>query len=156
MSARDFLGIVYELSFVYIFAIPDTKVLNSFEELWPSFIPSPECSTPVGERTYCHLQTDCCVLPQLFWVVRHVGRLKLGSKHSQLYARLKIIPLSQQADHVSSGIIRHCVVALVVYIFALPDTKVLHSIEQLCIMLVAAVNSFARGLNPYKYRGWTK
>ena len=40
-------------------------------------------------------------------------RLKLGSKPAQLYVRLGTIPLSQQVNHVSSGIIRHYVVAFV-------------------------------------------
>ena len=34
--------------------------------------------------TYCHPQTDCFVVSQLFSVARHVGRLKLGSKPTQL------------------------------------------------------------------------
>ena len=34
---------------------------------------------------YCHPQTDCFVLSELFSVARHVGRLKLGSKPIQLY-----------------------------------------------------------------------
>ena len=46
-------------------------------------------------------------------MARHVGRLKLRSKPAQLYVRLSIIPLSQQANHVSSGIIRHLIVAFV-------------------------------------------
>ena len=50
---------------------------------------------------YCHPQTDCLVITQLFSVARHVGRLKLGSKPAQLYVRLCIRPLSQQAYHVS-------------------------------------------------------
>ena len=50
---------------------------------------------------YCHPQTDCFVVSQLFSVVRHVRRLKLGSKHAQLYVRLSIRLLSQQAYHVS-------------------------------------------------------
>ena len=65
-----------------------TKVLNS-----------------VGERIYCHQQTDCFVLSQLFNVARHVGRLKLGSKHTQLYVRHSIIPPSQQTNDASSGTI---------------------------------------------------
>ena len=55
---------------------------------------------------YCHPQTDCFVVSKLFSVVRHVGHFKLGS-------RLSIIPLTQQATYVSSGIIRHYVVAFV-------------------------------------------
>ena len=50
---------------------------------------------------YCYPQTDCFVVSELFSVTRDVGRLKLGSKPAQLYVRLSIIPLSQQACHVS-------------------------------------------------------
>ena len=45
---------------------------------------------------YCHPQIDCFVVSQLFSVVRHVGRLKLGSKPAQVYIRLSIIPLSSK------------------------------------------------------------
>ena len=62
---------------------------------------------------------DCFVVSQLFSVARHVGRLKLGSKLSQLYVRLSIIPFSQQVNHVSLGIIRHYVVASVCLFFRL-------------------------------------
>ena len=48
----------------------------------------------MGERIYCHPQTDCFVVSQLFSVARHVGRLKLGSKPTQLYVRLSIRPLA--------------------------------------------------------------
>ena len=58
---------------------------------------------------YCHPQTDCFVRSQLLSEARHVGRLK----PVQLYARLCIIPLSQQANHVNSGMIIHYVVAFV-------------------------------------------
>ena len=68
---------------------------------------------------YCHPQTDCFVVSQLFSVAIHVGRLKLGSKPAQLYVRLSIIQLSQQTNHVSSGIIRHYVAALVCLHFCL-------------------------------------
>ena len=51
--------------------------------------------------TYRHPQTDCFVVSQLFSVARHVRRLKLGLKPAQLYVRLSIILLSQQANHVS-------------------------------------------------------
>ena len=60
---------------------------------------------------YCHPQTDGFLISQLFSLARHVGRLKLGSKSAQIYVRLSIIPLSHQANHVSSGILRHYVVA---------------------------------------------
>ena len=50
---------------------------------------------------HCHPQTNCFVVSQLFSVARHVGRLKLGSKPAQLYVRLSIRPLGQQAFHVN-------------------------------------------------------
>ena len=50
---------------------------------------------------------DCFVVSQLSRVARPVGRLKLGSKTAQLYVGLNIIHLCQQANHVSSGLIRH-------------------------------------------------
>ena len=48
-----------------------------------------------------HPQTDCFVVSKFFNVARHVGRLKQGSKPAQLYFRLSIRPLGQQAYHVS-------------------------------------------------------
>ena len=69
----------------------------------------PECSTPMRERVYCHPQTDCFGVSQLFRVARYVGRLKLGSKPTQLYVRLSIRPLGQQAYHVGKGIIKYYV-----------------------------------------------
>ena len=68
---------------------------------------------------YGQPQTDSFVESQLFSVARHVERLKLGSKAARLYVRLRIIPLSQQANHVSSGIIRHYVVPFVCLRFRL-------------------------------------
>ena len=50
---------------------------------------------------YCHPQTDCFVVSQLFSVARHVGRLMLELKPTQLYVRLSIRLLGQQAYHVS-------------------------------------------------------
>ena len=58
---------------------------------------------------YCHPQTDCFVVSQLFSVARHVGRLKMGSGPAQIYVRLSIRPLSQQAYQVGYGIIRYYV-----------------------------------------------
>ena len=62
---------------------------------------------------YILSSTDCFVVSQLFSVARHIGLLKLGSKPTQFYVRLSIIPLSQQANHIRLGIIRHYVVAFV-------------------------------------------
>ena len=64
-----------------------------------SKIPSLECSTPWGS-VYCHPQTNCFVLSELFSVARHVGRSKPGSKPIQLYVRLNLRQLGQQAYHV--------------------------------------------------------
>ena len=49
---------------------------------------------------YSHPQTDCFVLSELFSVARHAVRSKPGSKPVQIYARLSLRPLGQQADHV--------------------------------------------------------
>ena len=55
-------------------------------------------------------------------MARHVRRLKLGSKSAQFYVRFSITPLSQQANNVSSGIIRHDIVAFVcLHFHTLPD-----------------------------------
>ena len=48
---------------------------------------------------YSHPQTDCFILSELFSVVKHVGRSKLGSKPIQLYVRLNPRQLGQQAYH---------------------------------------------------------
>ena len=68
---------------------------------------------------YYHPRIDCFVVSQLFSVARHVWRLKLGSKPSQYYIRLSIIPLSHQANNVCSGIKRHYIVAFVCLQFCL-------------------------------------
>ena len=49
---------------------------------------------------YCHPQTYSFVLSELFSVARHVGRSRPGSKPIQLYVRLSLRPLGQQAYHV--------------------------------------------------------
>ena len=64
-----------------------------------------------SQYIYSHPQTHWLVVSPLFSVARYVGRPKLGLKPAQLYIRLRIIPLSQQVNHVSSGITRHYVVA---------------------------------------------
>ena len=47
---------------------------------------------------YCDLLADCFVVSQLFNVAGHVRHLKLGSKPAQLYVRLSLRPLGQQAS----------------------------------------------------------
>ena len=42
----------------------------------------------------------------------------------------------------------HYVVAFVCLHYALPDTRVVNPLEELCITRVAVVNSFARVINP--------
>ena len=103
---------------------------------------------------YSHPQTDCFVVSQLFSVARHVGCLKLGLRPAQLYIRLSIRPLGQQAYHVGLGNYKVlcCNSSSSVRLFTfytLPDTRVLSSFEELCIMRVAAENSFTRVLNPH-------
>ena len=44
----------------------------------------------MGERIYCHPQTDCFILSELFSVARPAGRSKPGSKPVQLYDRLRL------------------------------------------------------------------
>ena len=99
---------------------------------------------------YCHPQPDCFVGLQLISVARHAGRFKPGSKPTQLYVGLNILPNSHQAIYISLGIMTHYVLAFVCLHFVLPDTGVLYSFVELCIRKVAAVNSFARELNPRK------
>ena len=51
-------------------------------------------------KIYSHLLRDCFVLSEFFSMARHVGRSKPGSKPIQLYVRLSLRPLGQQAYHV--------------------------------------------------------
>ena len=47
---------------------------------------------------YCHPRTDCFIVLQLYYNkwAKHVGRLKMGSKPTQLYVRISILPISQR------------------------------------------------------------
>ena len=103
---------------------------------------------------YCHPQTDCFVLSELFSVARHVERWKPGSKPIQLYVRLSLRPLGQQAYHVwLRELLRHLCsnssVRLFTFFNTLSATRVLNSFEELCIMRAAAENSFTRVLNSH-------
>ena len=71
-----------------------------------------------------HPLTDCFIVSQLFSVARHTGCFKLESKSAYLYTRLDILPLSQFGDLHQLGKLTH---------FALLDTRVLNSLEELCI-----------------------
>ena len=97
---------------------------------------------------YIVFHTDFFVVSQLISAARHGRYFKLGWKPAQLYVRLSIIPLSQLSTYVTLVIIRHYVVAFACLHFALTDTRVVNSYEELCITRVAVVNSFARVLNP--------
>ena len=84
---------------------------------------------------YCHPQIDCFVVSQFISVARHVGRLKLESKPAQIYVRLSIRPLKQQAYHVSFRIIRYYVVAFVCLHFIpywIPETSIRSKRFALC------------------------
>ena len=71
-------------------------------------------------------------------MARYVRRFKLGLKPNQLYVGLSIILPSHQSTYFSSRIIMHYVVAFVSLRFALPDTRVLNSFEELCITRLVA------------------
>ena len=86
--------------FTFFNTLSATRVLNSFEELCITLAVA-DNSFPMGERIYCHPQTD--YLSELISVARHAGRLKPGSKPVQLYVRLSLRPLGHQADHVGKG-----------------------------------------------------
>ena len=76
-----------------------------------------DCGPITHTHIYSHPQTDRFIVSQLFSVARHVGRLNLGSKPTQLYVSLSVTLLSPQANHVSSEIIRHYVAAFVCFNF---------------------------------------
>ena len=78
----------------------------------------------------------------------HTGRIWLWLKPTQIYVRLNVLPFSQQVTYISLGITAHYVSAFTCLYFALPGTRVLNSLEELCIMWVAAINSFTNVLNP--------
>ena len=72
-------------------------------------------SVRLEKRVICYIviHRETFVVSQLFSVARHTECFKMGSKPVQFYIRFSIIPLSQQTNHISSGIIRHYLVAFV-------------------------------------------
>ena len=98
---------------------------------------------------YCYPHTDCFVVSQLFSVTIHVGCLKLGSKPAQLYVRLSLRPLGQQAYHVWLRYLRRNSSSRSFTFYTLSATRVLNSFEELCIMRAAAENFFTGVLNPH-------
>ena len=111
------------------YTLPDTRVLNSFEE--------------------SHPQTDCFVVSQLFSVDRH-ARFSLGSKPSWFIHQPKILPHSHEKTCVR---IVNAYVSLLFcfYVYPLNGYQELNSFEGPCLMWVANVSSFARELNIYIY-----
>ena len=81
---------------------------------------------------YCHPQTDCFVVSQLFSVARHAGRFKLGSKPAQLYVRLSILQLSHQVTYVSSGYI-YIYVYIYIYIYIMLSITDTYPVVQIII-----------------------
>ena len=101
---REFLRYLFRNSssshlftFFLSYRLPECSILSKSYALCKRrpTIPSPECSTPVGKRIYCHPQTDCFVLSELFSVARHAGRLKPGSKPVQLFIYIYIYTHTQ-------------------------------------------------------------
>ena len=80
-----------------------------------------------------HRQTVSLYHNSSVWLDTEVIRFKVGSKPAKLYIRFSILRLIQQATYVSSGIITHYVLTFVCLYFALPDTGVFNSLEELII-----------------------
>ena len=85
---------------------------------------------------YCNPQTECLVVSQHFGMARHVASLKLGWKPAQLYSRLSIRPLGQQAYHIELGnyevlCSNSCSSVRLFTFYSLPDTRVFNSFEEL-------------------------
>ena len=68
---------------------------------------------------YCHPQTDCFVESKLFSVARQAGCFKLGSKPTQFYFTLSIIPLSHQVIYISPVIYNALCINFRLFIFCL-------------------------------------
>ena len=100
---------------------------------------------------YISSSTDnCFVLSQLFSVTRLAGRSKLRSNPVKIYACIGNLPLSQYGNQRQLEKLTDFVLAFVCLHFALSDTGVLCSLEELWITRVAAFNSFARVLESWE------
>ena len=99
---------------------------------------------------YCHPQTDCFVLSELFSVARHVGRSKPRSKPIQLESQTaratSVPPGNFQGIYVETA----AAASVSLHFYTLSATRVLNSFEEVCIMRATAENSFARVLNPHE------
>ena len=87
------------------------RVSNSDPEI-SRIVPNHELSC-IYIYIYCHPQSDCFVVSQLFSVARHVRRFKRTMYLAQIFVRLSMLPLSHQSTYVSSGIKRHYVLVFV-------------------------------------------
>ena len=76
---------------------------------------------------YCHPETDCFVVSQLFSVARRVGRLKLGSKPTQIQPTSVLRQLGNFKELNSNSSSSVCLFTF----YTLPDTRVLNSFEEL-------------------------
>ena len=94
---------------------------------------------------YCHPQTDCFVISELFSVARLVGQWKPGSIPMQFYIRLILRPLGQQAYHVQlREFLRYYVVtaaAVCLHFYTLSATRVLNFFEELIDLCVYINNN---------------
>ena len=81
---------IYIYIYIYIYMIKNEIYIYKFYELY----------IYIYIYIYCHPQTDCFDLSEFFSVAKHVGRSMSGSKPIQLYVRLTLRPLGQQAYHV--------------------------------------------------------
>ena len=101
----------------YFTGSPTVRIFN--RTVGPIYFKTDGRVPPIYIYIYIYSHPQTFVVSQLFSVARLIGRLKLGLKPVQLYVRLSIIPLNQQANHTSSGLIWHYVVAFVCLHFCL-------------------------------------
>ena len=93
---------MYHICFVCIYPLNGYRELNSFEEpcfmvvATITFLAREFNPTGVGEHIYCHPQTECFLVSQLFSMARQDRFPKLGSKPGWLKRQTKILPLSKR------------------------------------------------------------
>ena len=122
-----------------------------------AFWPGQRSKYNIYINTHVMLFTDrhFWYITTLFSVARYAGCFKLGLKHTQLYITLSILPLSHQATYVSLGIITHYISAFICLHFALTDTGVLNSLQELCITQIDAYTHTHTHMHTYT-NTWTK
>ena len=70
---------------------------------------------------YSHPHTVCFVVSEFFGVARYAGRFKLGSKPTQLYVGLNIIPLNNRWHTSSREFITPYVLIFLLYTFCFTE-----------------------------------